>query len=299
MAIPSTGGFETRPYKARSCLSESRGPCGMQPYPASRAGWGLLVAGMTEQQIHNARTPVTGAIIALNEESNIDACLDSLAWADERLVLDGGSSDRTVEICRRRGDARLEQRAFDDFARQRNAAMQLASNDWILFADADERVTPELAAEVRATLKAPESCGYFIPRYNHIIGKVMHHTGWYPDYQMRLLNRRHARYDEAVPVHEVVRLDGTEPGYLHQHFVHYNYDTLEQFVRKQRHYSDLEASRLRAGHDVRARQLISMPVREFVRRYWELQGYRDGGHGLLLSILLSYFTLRAYAKCLR
>ncbi|HVA24475.1 MAG TPA: glycosyltransferase family 2 protein [Chloroflexota bacterium] len=239
---------------------------------------------------------ITAAVIARDEESNIVACLETLAWADERLVLDGGSSDLTVDLSRQAG-ARAEQRPFDDFPRQRNAAMALAEHDWVLFVDADERVTSELAAEVRQTVEHAEHDGYFVPRFNHILGKVIRHTGWYPDYQMRLLDRRHARYDEDVPVHEVVELDGGEPGYLREHLVHYNYQTLGQFFRKQESYSDFEASQLLAGGPVRARSLLSMPIREFARRYWQLQGYRDGGHGLLLSLLMAYFTFRRYQKC--
>lgn len=239
---------------------------------------------------------ITAAVIARDEERNIVACLETMAWADERLVLDGGSLDRTIDLCRGAG-ARVEQRPFDDFARQRNAAMALATHDWILFVDADERVTPELAAEVPQTVERAEHTGYFVPRFNHIFGKVIRHTGWYPDYQMRLLDRRHARYDEDVPVHEVVRLDGDEPGHLREHLVHYNYQNLRQFFRKQERYSDFEAQQLRAGGPVRARSLLSMPVREFARRYWQLRGYRDGGHGLLLSLLMAYFTFRRYQKC--
>ena len=239
---------------------------------------------------------ITAAVIARDEERNIGACLETMRWAGECLVLDGGSVDRTVELARDLG-ARVEQRAFDDFARQRNAAMGLAANDWIVFVDADERVTPELAGEVCRTIRQPAHDGYFVPRFNHIFGKVIRHTGWYPDYQMRLLDRRHARYDEAVPVHEVVNLDRGSPGYLSQHFVHYNYDTLGQFFRKQERYSDFEAQQLRAAGGARVRSLLSMPPREFARRYWHLQGYRDGGHGLLLSLLMAYFTFRRYQKC--
>ncbi|MDE3076870.1 MAG: glycosyltransferase family 2 protein [Chloroflexota bacterium] len=246
-----------------------------------------------------ASAPITGAVIAKDEQRHISACLESLAWADERLVLDGGSTDDTPEICGRMAGVRVERRPFDDFARQRNAAMALAGHDWILFVDADERVTPELAEEVRRVLAGPAHDGYFIPRFNHILGKVMLHTGWYPDYQMRLLDRRHARYDEAVPVHEVVLLDRGQPGCMQNHLLHFNYDSLPQFLEKQQRYSELEAARLKQAGLARRRQLLSMPVREFGRRYWQLQGYRDGARGLLLSFLLAYFTFRAYAKCLR
>src|SRR5207244_6180091 len=112
-----------------------------------------------------ALVSLTAAVIARDEEANILACLETVEWASERLVLDGGSSDATIELARQAG-VRVEERPFDDFPRQRNAAMALAANDWILFVDADERVTPELAAEVRETVERPEHDGYFIPRFN-------------------------------------------------------------------------------------------------------------------------------------
>ena len=241
---------------------------------------------------------ITAAVIARDEEQHIVACLETLSWADERLLLDGGSIDRTVELARRLGCTRVERRLFDNFPCQRNAAMQMAANDWILFVDADERVTPELAEEASQAVQSPEHDGYFVPRFNHIFGKVMRYTGWYPDYQLRLLDRRYGRYDGAVPVHEVVRLDRGQAGYLRQHLVHYNYQTLPQFFEKQERYSEFEAQQLRARGPVRRRSLLSMPLREFLRRYWQLQGYRDGGHGLLLSLLMAYYVFRRYQKCL-
>jgi (heptosyl)LPS beta-1,4-glucosyltransferase len=240
---------------------------------------------------------ITAAVIALDEEPNITGCLAAITWAAERLVLDGGSRDRTVELARRAG-ARVERRPFDNFPCQRNAAMGLAANDWIFFVDADERVTPELADEISRTVAHPEHDGYFVPRFNHIFGKVIRHAGWYPDYQLRLLDRRHAHYDEAVPVHEVVTFDRGSAGYLREHLVHYNYRTLSQFFRKQERYTDYEARQLLASGAPRRRSLLSMPAREFFRRYWQLQGYRDGGHGLLLSLLMAYFVFRRYQKCL-
>lgn len=242
---------------------------------------------------------ISAAIIARDEERHIAACLETLAWADERLVLDGGSADRTPEVAAGRGGVRLERRPFDDFPRQRNAALALAANDWVLFVDADERVTPELAVEVRRAVLEARHAGYYVPRFNRIFGKIMRHTGWYPDYQLRLLDRRHARYDERVPVHELVLLDGGPPGYLREHLLHYNYRDLRQFMAKQERYLAFEARQqmLREGRP-RRRSLVSMPLREFIRRYCTLEGYRDGGHGLLLSLLMAYFTFRRYWKCL-
>ncbi|MHB8620727.1 MAG: glycosyltransferase family 2 protein, partial [Chloroflexota bacterium] len=178
-------------------------------------------------------TGLTAAIIARDEERNIGGCLDSIGWADERLVLDGGSQDGTLEQARSRAGTRVEERPFDTFPRQRNAAMKLAAHDWILFVDADERVTSELAAEVRQVIQQPKHDGYYIPRHNRIFGKIIRHTGWYPDYQLRLLDRRRGHYLESVPVHEVVSLDRPPAGHLHEHLLHENYRTIQQFWRKQ------------------------------------------------------------------
>ncbi len=172
--------------------------------------------------------------------------------------------------------------------------MRLASGDWVLFVDADERVTPALRAEVlHAVVQPDQRRGFWIPRENHILGRVVRHAGWYPDYQLRLLERRAAQMDPARVVHEVAVVDG-QVGYLREPLVHFNYATLGDFVLKQERYSVLEAERwLKTYGRPRARALVGQPVREFWRRYVKLEGYRDGPLGLVLSTLLAYYTARA------
>ncbi len=264
---------------------------------------------------------ITAAVIARNEERHIADCLASLAWADERLVVDSFSTDRTVEIAHRFTE-RVYSREFRSFPSQRNAALDLARGDWVLFVDADERVTPALAEEIRSRVgiapaegegedasppctggieggEASSPAGYWIPRRNIILGKWMQHTGWYPDHQLRLLRRERARYDEGQEVHEVPTLDGPA-GYLENPLVHYNYDRLGQFLAKQDFYAGY-AARTLFGEGVRPRphNFVLQPLREFRRRYVTLQGYRDGGHGLLLSALLAYYNLVAYLRLAR
>ena len=177
--------------------------------------------------------------------------------------------------------------------------MALSAHAWVFFLDADERATPELAAEVLQVIKSDAYAGYWAPRRNIIFGKHIKHTGWSPDYQTRLLNVNRCRWDPSRPVHELVLFDGPD-GHLTNTLTHYNYDTLSQFVAKQERYTDIHARQLLAeGNRARLRSFIGQPAREFVRRFISLQGYRDGAHGLLLSALLAYYQLRVYLKLWR
>lgn len=245
---------------------------------------------------------VTGALIARDEARHVRACLESLAWADELLVvLDDRTRDATAEIAGQLTD-RVFLRTFTSFPSQRNLALDLVRTEWVLFVDADERVTPDLAAEVREAVAAtgPDApVGYWVPRRNVIWGRWIRHGGWYPDYQLRLLCRDRARYDETREVHELVQLDGPV-GYLRQPFLHYNYDSVGQFLAKQRAYSTLDARTMwRKGIRPKPQNFVLQPLREFRRRYVEHQGFRDGPHGLLLATLLAYYNLVTYVKLAR
>lgn len=232
--------------------------------------------------------------LARNEERNIGDCLRSLAWADEWIVLlDPRTTDRTAEIARSLG-ARVCEHPFTNFAEQHEYGLSLPRYDWVFSVDADERATPELAAEVRRVIAQPSPVGWWVPRYNYIWGRRISHAGWYPDYQLRLMRRSKSHYDPMRAVHELTLLDG-EAGYLQHPLIHYNYRTVGEFLRKQDQYTHLYAGALRqSGVRPRWRSLVGMPAREFWRRYVALQGYRDGGHGLLLSVLLAYYTGLAY-----
>lgn len=237
------------------------------------------------------------AILTLNEAAEIGDCIRSLGPATEVLLLDSGSSDGTLEQARAaaRGmpfSLRVAQHPFRDYADQRNAALDLLRSDWVFFVDADERSSPAQTAEVQARITAPDApAGYWVPRANIIFGHRMQHTGWWPDYQLRLFQRRLGRYDPARPVHELVQLEG-RAGHLVAPLVHYNYRRLAQFITKQRRYARHEAQqRLLNGERFRPRAVLGLPAREFVWRYATLAGWRDGAHGLLLSVLMAWYRL--------
>ncbi|HLD18382.1 MAG TPA: glycosyltransferase family 2 protein, partial [Candidatus Nanoarchaeia archaeon] len=149
---------------------------------------------------------ISVTIITLNEEANIRACLESVKWADEILVSDSGSSDRTVEICKEYG-AKVFNDVWLGFGKQKNLIAGRARNNWILNIDADERVTPELKKEIEEVLNNGDCEGYNIPRKNFFSNKWIRHCGWYPDYNLRLYRRDKGRFNERN-VHEAVQIDG-------------------------------------------------------------------------------------------
>jgi (heptosyl)LPS beta-1,4-glucosyltransferase len=243
-------------------------------------------------------------ILTKNEEQNIVECLNSTSWADQQFIVDSGSQDRTVELARAMG-ATILQHPFVNFSDQRNWALEATEGDWIFFVDADERATPELAAEIRRVIVSgarrgdQEVAGWWVPRRNYIWGQWIRHAGWSPDYQLRLLRHGRAHYDPQREVHEVVLLDGAE-GFLENTLTHYNYQTISQFLRKQDSYTTLEARILfKQGVRPKWRNYVLQPWREFWRRYVALRGYRDGVHGLVLSVLLAYYNLAMYTRLRR
>jgi glycosyltransferase involved in cell wall biosynthesis len=241
---------------------------------------------------------LAAVVLTKNEERHIGDCLDTLSWADEQIIFDDFSSDRTTDIATERG-ARVIQHPFECFAAQRDAALAAVEADWIFFVDADERSSPAQATEIRSVIqyegdKARD--GWWVPRHNYMLGHRMRGGGWYPDYQLRLLRRGRARYDPTRPVHEVVILDG-QAGYLQNVFVHYNYDSIAEFRKKMDQYATFEARMLQQqGVLARPWTYLTMPLREFWRRFIRLQGYRDHVYGLLFCGLMSWYAFTTYLR---
>jgi glycosyltransferase involved in cell wall biosynthesis len=262
------------------------------------------------------------AIIARDEERHIGAALDSVAGlAGEIIVLlDSRTSDGTAAICHEHG-ARVVVEPWRGFPAQRNRALDVCAGAWVLFLDADERVTAELREEIQVVLGNLDKitrwqddkmasasvtlasghldtlspAGYWIPRHNVFFGKILRGGGWYPDRQLRLLRRDRARYDETRTVHELVQLEG-ETGTLRGHLLHLNIERWDELWRKQTAYALQEAQTLYLeGRRARWRNFLGAPARELKRRYLALGGYHDGAIGLLMCATLAYFEIVKFA----
>ena len=238
---------------------------------------------------------LTITIIAWNEEERLRACLDSVAWADEIVVVDAESTDKTVSLAREFTD-RVWIRPWPGFAAQKNFALAQATGDWIFSLDADERVTPELAERVRAILSAPGAvAGYSIPRRNIFWGAWVRHGGLYPDYQLRLFRRGTGRFVEDA-VHESVTVDGPVE-LLSEPLLHQSYRDLEDFVRRSNRYSTLAAQDwLRRGRRVSVPALIMKPLSRFLSMYIVKRGFLDGWRGLVLAVLYAEYVFLRMAK---
>ena len=238
---------------------------------------------------------LTVTVITHNEAANIAAALDSVAWADEIIVVDSHSTDDTVAIARERA-TRIEVRDWDGYSAQKNFAADLASNDWILSLDADERVTPALGAEVRELMRrGPEAKGYRVSRVTWYLGTWLHSTDWYPDYQLRLYDRRCGRWN-GRRVHESFELHG-RPGRLHHHLEHYAYRNVSDHVVSIDHYTTLQAQQwAEEGRRTNALEVALHPPVAFLRNYILRLGFRDGAAGFLVSALNSYYVFLKLVK---
>lgn len=230
-------------------------------------------------------TAISAIVIARNETANLADCLATLAWADERLVIDSFSTDGTTRDLP--PGVRVVERRWTDFPTQRNAGLRLAVHDWVLFVDADERVTPELSQEVAKRVGSEACDGYWVPRRNRIFGRWMQGAGWWPDFQLRIMNRHRAVYAADRPVHELVEVNGTVERMLHP-LEHFSYASVEEFRARQRALAGPVAEMLfESGTRRRPTAVVLQPLREFWRRMVSQRGYRDGGVGLLLAALMA------------
>jgi len=244
--------------------------------------------------VTRARLSVT--VITLNEEDALRRCLESVAWADEIVVVDAESSDKTVEVARAFTDA-VFVRPWRGFAAQKNFALDHASGDWVLSLDADEEVTPELRGEIVAVLERPASdvAAYAVARRNIFWGAWVRHGGLYPDWQVRLLRRGRGRFGD-VSVHESVRVDGTVVR-LASPLLHRSYRDVADFLARADRYSSLAAAdRLRHGPPVNAAELVLRPLGRFLGMYVLRAGFLDGWRGFLLAVLYAYYVFIRSAK---
>ncbi len=238
-------------------------------------------------------------ISAYNEEKNIRDCLESIRWADEIVFIDNASQDKTLEIAKKYTKKTFVRPNNLMLNVNKNFGFEKATGDWILSLDADERVSPELREEIKSILDQDiekiEINGYRIPRKNIIFGKWIQHTGWYPDYQMRLFRRDKGRFAENH-VHEQLTVTG-ETASLAESILHLNYTSVSQFIYKMTQiYVPNEAKNLsEGGKKVVWQDTIRMPTAEFFRRFFADEGWRDGLHGLILSLFMAFYHLLIFA----
>lgn len=238
---------------------------------------------------------VSVIVITKNEAANIEAALRSVAWADEIVVVDAGSEDRTVTLARTFTD-RVVTRGWEGYGAQKNFAAGLARHDWILSLDADERVTEALAFEVRSVLdREPLHRGYRVPRMTWYLGRWMRSTDWYPDYQLRLYDRRAGRWTDRR-VHEAVAVDGPV-GRLQSPLQHFAYRDLSHHLATIDRYTTLAAEQMRdEGRRAGALDLVVHPPLAFLRNYVLRAGIRDGIAGFTVSTLNAYYVFLKFAK---
>jgi glycosyltransferase involved in cell wall biosynthesis len=237
---------------------------------------------------------LTVTVITLNEADHIEFALTSVAWADEIIVIDSGSTDGTVDIAGRHA-TRVEVLDWPGYGAQKNRAADLASNDWILSLDADEHVPADLADEIRRVLEHPDAAGYRIPRVTWYLGRWIRSTDWYPDPQLRLYDRRAGRWS-LRQVHESVELS-QPPGLLRHEIQHYAYRDVSHHLATIDRYTTLAAKQWMAdGRRTSALAAVVHPPLAFLRNYVLRGGFRDGAAGLLVSALNSYYVFLKLLK---
>jgi glycosyltransferase involved in cell wall biosynthesis len=243
-----------------------------------------------------AMASLSTVTITLNEEANIVDCLASVRWADELIVVDSGSKDRTVELARSL-TGRVLTVPWKGYGTSRNLALEHVTGDWVLWLDADERVTPELAAEIRDLIVRDDRnvAGYSVARRAYFLGQWIKHCGWYPSRVVRLFRKGHGRFEETN-VHERLLLEGrTEP--LYHDLLHFTDHTLYHYFGKFNRYTSLAAQDMHAaGKRFSLLGLCIRPPFVFFRMFLIRAGFLDGMHGFVLSLLSSVYVFAKYAK---
>jgi (heptosyl)LPS beta-1,4-glucosyltransferase len=240
---------------------------------------------------------ISATIIVRNEEANLAAVCQSVAWADEIVIVDSDSTDRTVELARRYTD-KVFNREFRGYKDKHEFADAQTTGDWVFWIDADERVTPELRAAIerlRGRDPATLPDGFRIARRTQYLGRWIKHSGWYPDYQMRLYRKAASFWDGVAP-HETARVQGRVET-LAGEFLHYTKRSLSEHHHVLDSYTTLAAEHLhKQGRRARGLELLLLPVAAFFRTYVIKQGFRDGVPGLIIAMFTAYSVFLKYAK---
>jgi glycosyltransferase involved in cell wall biosynthesis len=238
---------------------------------------------------------ITATIITLNEERNVARAIESLRCADEILIVDSGSTDRTVELAQNLG-VRVFEAGWLGYAAQKNWAAEHATHDWILSLDADEALSEALEAEIWSLKKGgPAFEAYTMPRLARYLGRWIYHSGWYPDRKVRLYRRDKAKWVGDF-VHESVETMGSL-GHLNSNILHFTCDSLSEHVKTMDRYTTLAAQELAARKlKVPLSRLIVDPAWTFVKTYFLQRGFLDGPEGLTIAHMAAFYTFLKYSK---
>ena len=239
-------------------------------------------------------------IAAKNEENNLRRCLNAVKWADEIVVVDDMSSDKTAEICNEYNTVFSRNDSHGDFHKNKNLAIEKATGEWILSLDADEVITPELADEIREVIKSETMIAYYLNRRNFFLGKWIRGCGWYPDHIIRLFRKGVTRWPWQI--HDIPKVkEKNRVGYLKNPLLHYSYVSLDQYLEKFSRYT----SRVGLEYYAQGKRLkwysfpavfVIRPALIFLRKYFFLKGFRDGFRGLFISFSAASTEFVAYAK---
>ncbi len=235
------------------------------------------------------------AIITHNEEDNIRDALESVKWADEIVVIDSFSADKTQEICRKYTD-KIYSFEWTGFSEQKNRAVAMTMHPWVFVLDADERVTDDLRNEIINLLKnTPSMDGYYVSRKNYFGKRWIKHGGWWPDYTLRLFRREKGSF-EIRQVHEALKINGST-GYLKNPIEHYTYEGIKDYLKRMQTYSTLSAKELfKSGRRANILDIIFRPPVTFCRMFFLQMGIFDGIYGIILACLYSVYTYKKYSK---
>lgn len=236
---------------------------------------------------------ISAFIITKNEESNITDCLKSIDWVDEIVLVDAESNDKTVELAQK-FTSKIFIHPWEGFVKQKEFALSKTSNEWVLSIDADERVSPSLKDEI-LSLSGEDADGYYFRRQNYFLKKHIKHCGWDNDYQLKLVRRSKAKFTDRL-VHEGLMVDG-KTHRLKNRLIHFTFTSVEKTMTKINHYTSLQAKELiKKRKKIGGFTIFSHGIAAFLRFFIVLRGYKDGVHGLIISLFNSITTFLVYMK---
>ena len=240
---------------------------------------------------------VSVIVITFNEASNIQRCLGSVQWANEVIMVDSYSGDDTVLLADKFSNVKIVQKKWEGYVKSKQHAVAASANDWILWLDADEEVTPELEQEIKAIVKTNNSSTAFdMPRKTFFMGEWVRHSGWYPGRVVRLFNKQYCKFSENI-LHERVEVNPDQLGHLKSDILHYSYTSLYQYFDKMNKYGQYGAEELhRRGKKFQAWKVVINPLFTFIKFYFMNKGFLDGMRGFIISVGSAFSNFIKYVN---